>query len=265
MIDKKSKNRRGYVDLDPWLSMPAPLFPTSMIFFIGCVGYACNTRDIVDFVHTAGIPALLVTFIIFFVGLQTFRDANNKAQRWAGIITMAGSPLTAGVITAFYFCIVVSLWDTFWWLYARWTLQIGSIMATSAVTLISGTLLFYVRFKARTLYGLTEAIAGISIASFKFLETGTNAFLQPNFYLVILTAGVYLVVRGLDNMHQGIVREPIDPYATQLVKWWNTLGLRIDSHNSTPRLNGPARAQLKAMRERTRRKRGSSFSGLRSR
>ena len=39
---------------------------------------------------------------------------------------------------------------------------------------------------------------------------------DAGFYLALLTAGVYLVVRGLDNIYLGLTKEPIDPLASWL-------------------------------------------------
>lgn len=40
------------------------------------------------------------------------------------------------------------------------------------------------------------------------------AFLSdPTFYFALLTARVFLVVRGLDNIHQSAFKEPKDPVA----------------------------------------------------
>lgn len=65
-------------------------------------------------------------------------------------------------------------------------------------------MLFYFRLKARCIYGLTESVVGVLIA----LNKVTSEVLQLNkseFYLAILTASLFLIVRGgFDNMHVGL-------------------------------------------------------------
>lgn len=252
MLTQK-KNLKGYVDLHPWGSMPAPVLPISMIYFAFAFGYTFYTRDQDDFITYAGIPTLIVTVLLMFVMVQVYRESTNRSQRYVNVAALAFAPVAAAAFTGFYYALIIPIWDLFFWIYARTTATYGSILLTSTATLLGGTALFYFRLKARTLYGLTEAIAGVSVAGFKTLEVGGfSAMANPNFYLVVLTAGVYLVVRGLDNMHQGIVREPVDPYAQKLYVWWKTLGQPMDTPT---KLNTRARARLIAMRKRMRRMR----------
>ena len=53
------------------------------------------------------------------------------------------------------------------------------------------------------------------MAAYRYSIEANNAshIHDANFYIAMLTAGVYLVVRGLDNVHQGFVKEPADPAA----------------------------------------------------
>ena len=79
------------------------------------------------------------------------------------------------------------------------------ILIATVVTGITGLLFFYFRLRQRFLYGLTEALVGVSIAAHRISnEPGDGLPSETGFYIAVLTAGVYLVVRGLDNMHQAI-------------------------------------------------------------
>ncbi len=89
------------------------------------------------------------------------------------------------------------------------------VMFTGTLTL--GVLLFGFRLKARFFYGLTEAVVGAMVATTKMPSEGVDlASWHSETYLTILTAGVYLVVRGLDNMHTGLKAESKDI----LLRWW---------------------------------------------
>jgi hypothetical protein len=63
---------------------------------------------------------------------------------------------------------------------------------------------FFIRLKWRFVYGVSEACAGVVVASQRFYTEAIVGHLSsaPPIVLAILTAGVYLVVRGADNMHQ---------------------------------------------------------------
>lgn len=82
--------------------------------------------------------------------------------------------------------------------------QVPTVLATTACTLAAGTILFVFRLKKRLLYGITEVMVGIAVASYRVTSNVNNGYLHPEFYLAVLTAGVYLVVRGMDNVHQAL-------------------------------------------------------------
>lgn len=92
-------------------------------------------------------------------------------------------------------------------------------------TLVVGMLLFAIRLKWRCLYGASEATVGVVVASQRFYHdvVATNTP-TPFVVLAILTAGVYLVVRGADNIHQGLVKEPLDPFGQRIIRGLDSLG-----------------------------------------
>jgi hypothetical protein len=83
-------------------------------------------------------------------------------------------------------------------------------------TLAAAAALFYFRLRLRSVYGVTEAMAGLAVAG----QRAPTEFVlgDGTFYFAVLTAGVYLVVRGFDNIHQGLTKEPFDPLATWVVR-----------------------------------------------
>jgi uncharacterized membrane protein HdeD (DUF308 family) len=101
----------------------------------------------------------------------------------------------------------------------------ASIAVVGLGTLAVGMLLFVFRLKWRCLYGASEAVVGVIVASQRFyhdaVTTNTPA---PFLVLAILTAGVYLVVRGADNIHQGLTKEPLDPFGQQAIRWLDSFG-----------------------------------------
>lgn len=71
--------------------------------------------------------------------------------------------------------------------------------AIAVYVLVGGAVLFWFREKARRCYGATEVIVGMAIAAYKIPQTPD---IQETF-IIAMTGGLYLVVRGLDNIKQG--------------------------------------------------------------
>jgi hypothetical protein len=96
------------------------------------------------------------------------------------------------------------------------------IVAVALLTAIVGGAFFVFRLKQRFVYGATETLAGMVIAGHRVsIEPGAGLPSETGFYLAVLTAGIYLVVRGLDNMHQAAAAG--DPFFA----WVKTLPARL--------------------------------------
>lgn len=79
------------------------------------------------------------------------------------------------------------------------------VVVTALFTAAVGGLFFIFRLRQRLIYGATEAVAGIAIAAHRMsIEPTPGLPTDTGFYFAVLTAGIYLVVRGLDNMHQAV-------------------------------------------------------------
>jgi hypothetical protein len=127
-------------------------------------------------------------------------------------------PTAAIAMTVLLYSIGVSVKDLYLLItspaYSRPTALVGIGLGT----LVAGLILFYFRLSMRCIYGLTEAMTGITVAVHRVSsETIPAASLSSGLYLAILTAGVYLVVRGLDNIHIGLTKEPYDPVARRFL------------------------------------------------
>lgn len=112
-------------------------------------------------------------------------------------------------LTGALYVVGVSLLDLFTWGSDPSTESWSWRASVSVLVLVDGSLLFYVRFRWRSLYGLSEAAVGLVISFEKiFRIPNLEASANSEFLLAILTASVYLVVRGFDNVHQGLKDDP---------------------------------------------------------
>lgn len=158
-----------------------------------------------------GTRAIVIYLAVLAMSVEIFRLAKPAAKRYydliAAFVIGALASVQLGVVA---YVLLIPFADIFLRVFSSATLKTTSAIAISILTLVLGCLLFFFRHRCRCIYGVTEVMAGLFIAGSKFSETeATIAPTGPNFYLVMLTAGVYLVVRGLDNVHQGMDRDPI--------------------------------------------------------
>lgn len=246
--------KHGYANLDPYgISIPIVLLPAFVLWPVVSVIYSAIVRTLDDVITYAAIPSAVFCIIIALLGTSLIVSGPRKSDVWTGVFLVVMSPIAATSCAVFYYLLLAAQWDLAMWFIDRWTLEISSILATATVTLLIGSGLFYFRLKARCIYGLTEAMVGLSIAGYKFVEIGSaQALRDPNFFVVILTAGVYLVVRGFDNIHQGLTKEPVDKLAMKVLIWWKSLGRPID-YPQIRKMN-PTRKRLQALRDKKRSK-----------
>ncbi|MDB5825668.1 MAG: hypothetical protein JWR21_4372 [Herminiimonas sp.] len=123
-------------------------------------------------------------------------------------------PQMVALTVAFYYGIVVAIQDAGTFVAGQLASGPNATKAAliTMITLASGVGLFWFRLSFRLLYGFSEALVGVLVAGHRI----TTSLSSVDLYLAILTAGVYLVVRGLDNMHIGW-KNPLDPVSRRLV------------------------------------------------
>jgi hypothetical protein len=96
----------------------------------------------------------------------------------------------------------------------------------ATVIFVGGILLFVFRLYARVAYGLTEVTVGVIVGIHR-LGAWPNPSVRNLIHadaLGVLCAGVYLVVRGLDNAHQGLRRDTKDIVVSTIRKRIGRLG-----------------------------------------
>ena len=87
------------------------------------------------------------------------------------------------------------------------------------LTLSAGLILFGIRLHVRTAYGVTEVAVGLVVALWQILNASPDKpLLEFGTLMGLLTAGVYLVVRGLDNIYVGWKAEKPDFFVRMLRK-----------------------------------------------
>ena len=191
-----------------------------------------------DFLHdTAPIAAILTAVVgswsIYSMRMDKARWPKVRTSKWMDIKATIGVTLIlVSVLSVGFYVFKVSLIALFAW--ARSIIgqpslgptRVRIIVAVSA--LFIGGVCYFLRSRLRACYGLTEILVGILVALSKTSETppGSNNLdvtqVSPTFAIAILTASVYLIVRGLDNLVEGSKEEredKEDPVVAAATRW----------------------------------------------
>lgn len=196
------------------LKTPLPVvlyiaFLTSLMLI--SVGYSIATRTFEDYVEY--VHAITLFWFVFFIYLAINQaHANGRVlgrPRFKGIMLFIAIAIPMAVVT---YGIGVSAKDLYLWVAAT---RYEFIIVGTALVL--GFYLFQLRLNLRLLYGISEVMVGLFVAAYR--HTQSTSIWHFDVFLPFLTAGVYLVVRGFDNIHQGLMQDPPDP----LVLWVKSL------------------------------------------
>ena len=92
-----------------------------------------------------------------------------------------------------------------------------NIWGTIAIIPLMGIIFFYIRALWRLFYGVTEFLVGIFTALLIFLPSfDYNTLTSKPFYFLQILGGLYIMVRGLDNIGKGL-------RATKFEKLWRQI------------------------------------------
>lgn len=165
--------------------------------------YTAQTRTLEECVFYSliigSVPVLLIITLHLGLGIRKALQDNWFVEflmfKAIFFITFGGF---------FYYSILVVMHD-----FAMFLIGISTTNRTIAfsalITLSAGVVLHVFRTKQRLLYGLSEVVVGVVVAVSRTSSgQAVGQLNSADLYLAILTAGVFLIVRGLDNIGQGL-------------------------------------------------------------
>ncbi len=194
-----------------------PLF-TLMLLSLICVGLAMYTHGILKVATISLLMSIPFSVGVIGYSIFSFKGSKRNWYGWRGIGNIALSMLFSFMFFLVLYSIGLCVKELLSILWSDITRTWQYSLAVGFITLIVGGVLFIIRLKWKATYGLTEVMVGILIASHRaYSQNGSLDGASAEFYLAILAGGIYLVVRGLDNIYQGRVLEK-DP-AILLVTW----------------------------------------------
>jgi hypothetical protein len=133
-----------------------------------------------------------------------------------------------GCGTVLFFIVGPSLEDLYTWISKLDSAGKRTLVGTVILVAV-GTGLFWFRLMWRSTYGATEALVGVLVGIQRLMSAPDNWATDRETFVVLLTASVYLIVRGLDNVHHGLTKEPLDPVFQRLrVLWRKVSGDRVE-------------------------------------
>ncbi|XVJ47851.1 hypothetical protein ACDZ94_02595 [Pseudomonas sp. UBT] len=194
-------------------SIEGPFAIVLSLIGIGGIAYAIYTRGAFDFLPSPILISSALACILFSL-LSPSPGTTKKSFRtvWGSFKTLIVLWALSALACLMLFGFGVSLFDVCEHLWGVMTYEGRFSLIVGFITFLAGAVFFWMRTKWRVTYGISEAFAGVAIASHRaYGDTTlwtTNDF---GFYAAVLTAGVYLVVRGLDNVNQGrdLHRDPV--------------------------------------------------------
>lgn len=199
--------------------IPWPIYVGVTTFMVWSLLHAVLARPFWDYLRNSLYVWIALMMMLIQGESESRRTRQNYVQPirtgWENFRSWVGALLALAPVAVVIYSMFVTAADSLGWLIASTFVNRQTISLTASITLCAGIVLFYFRLHMRCIYGATEAIAGVAVAVQRVTIEPTSPAQAPAFYLAILTAGVYLVVRGLDNVHQGWTKEPHD----RVAKW----------------------------------------------
>jgi hypothetical protein len=186
------------------IQVTGPLAGVLGLVLLGTIVYAIYTRSIADFVRVPLVSSVGMTVLMFIASLSPRNIPRSFSAAWSNLKQIAVMWLFSAVISLLMYSVGVLALDTIERASGVITGKGQFSILVGVATAFAGGLLFWVRSKWRVTYGVSEAFAGVAIASHRaYREPSLWTPSDFGFYAAVLTAGIYLVVRGLDNVNQG--------------------------------------------------------------
>lgn len=239
---KDTPIKRGYFYYFGF-GMPTPILIFLQIVLVWSIYHAATTRTTDDYLLYGGILGIPVLLLLGKLWLTEWRQS-KQVSFWKKLFLLGNLIPGALVFGALYYSLAASAYDFVKWLIQQWDQPYTGPFLVSAAVLLAGMGLYWFRVRFRAVYGLTEVLVGISVASYKYIEASKGAHptvsANPSLLIALLTAGVYLVVRGLDNMQQGMISVPGDPILKLLASWYKAIGeVVVEVKKSDPAEHNP--------------------------
>lgn len=192
-----------------------------LLILLCIIGIAALTRSLFNFGvwETLKAPVFgstTASVIVLFICL--IKSKNSKHT----IYNALGTSIAVGIVALVFSSMMISIGaatkELVAYLWVTTSENYKFSLGVGLCTFLVGSIFFYIRLRWRVTYGFSEAMAGVLIASYRAHDLNGEWPTQSlDFYVIMLTAGIYLVVRGLDNINQG--KNQSDDPLVIIVSW----------------------------------------------
>lgn len=147
-------------------------------------------------------------------------------------------PLLIVALTIVYYGIWIGIRDGYAWLGRQSPPRWFFVTLVGIAVVGVGYLLFLFRLHFRFFFGLTEAVVGLLIGLRNVPTNADPASWTSEIFVLMLTASVFLIVRGFDNMHTGLKPESRDSFLrtfeeSEYGTLWRALRRRGENHDES--------------------------------
>jgi hypothetical protein len=169
-------------------------------------------RTVADFIEYSTQIAVIQGFFVYYRIFLWWRIAARPKFRLKLLLLMiVVLPFGLILLSILYYALWAGLKESYFQIESLIPSKIFATGFTVIAVILVGYLLFQFRMAARFCYGLTEAVVGVIVAVSRIpFQIRDPASWDTGTYLAMLTAGVYLLVRGFDNMYVGLKPDSYD-------------------------------------------------------
>lgn len=180
----------------------------TVCLLLSSVAYMASSRTFEEFLSaTLPMVIFLNLSILAFFGMRWGIFGRPKIN--AHIILL---PLYTTILSYIQSIIFYSAWiavcDSYLLIHRLSPPRLLYVVLVGVLILLIGASLFFTRLKARFFFGLGEALLGFLIGISKIPVSADPITWNTDVVFVIMTASIFLIVRGFDNMHAGLSSHP---------------------------------------------------------
>lgn len=204
-----------------------------------------STRSLVYFIFVAGLFASLILSVFFpdtrkylvdvsilwgvlllisaiTISAQTFIfEKNNKLkttrEKWNYVFTFIGLMLALLLgIQGLMLGILYALYNFFVFIIHFGFIKAFYVAFIASLIFVFGCFFYYFRLKHRALYGVFEVLFSLLFIVHLISNYFENILGISNFLIGIATAGIYIIVRGMDNIQAALIDHKKDTYISKL-------------------------------------------------
>ena len=191
-------------------------------------------RSLDEFVDALPIALAVNLFVLVaFFATQALQNRLRKNTKKFWSLFILALPGVALLLAFIEYCFFVGTKEAYYFLLRVLPEGLFITAFVGAAVLSVGFVLFKIRSSARFCFGLLEAIIGIWISIQRIPVTGGDPFgWGADFFWATLTAGVFLVVRGFDNMSIGLKPETYDSFLQSFKDYEQRMSSRFEEKRS---------------------------------